>query len=99
MGAVVADGESRLYSESWKAVYFEPLIAAIKEIAKDDMGNQALKAALKGVTIQNTLGCVYPDNWAKFEGGTLTLDHDPITNANDGGPRAGRLVEVLEEGL
>lgn len=93
------EGESHLYVESWTAVYFEPLIAALKAIASDDMAREALKAGLRNVVIANTRGNYYPDNWAKFEGGTLTLDHEPITNAGDVQPRTARLITVLESGL
>lgn len=93
------DGESRLYVESWKAVYFEPLIAALESVAKDDMGREALKTGLHRVAIDNVSGNCYPDHWAKFEGGALTLDHDPITNTADVGPRTAQLITVLENGL
>jgi hypothetical protein len=93
------EGESRLYVESWKAIYFEPLIAALNAIAVDEMGREALKKGLNSVVIVNTNGNYYPDHWAKFEGGTLTLDHDPLTNAGDIQPRTARLVSVLESQL
>lgn len=97
--ALAPEGESRLYVESWKAIYFEPLIAALEAIGKDEMGREALKKGLSKVVIANSSANVYPDNWAKFEGGTLTLDHDPLTNAADIQPRASKLVAVLEHGL
>jgi len=93
------EGESHLYSASWKAVYFEPLIAALKSVARDDMGREALKAGLKRVVIVNATGNYYPDNWAKLEAGTLTLDHEPLVNAGDVEPRSARLVSVIENGL
>jgi len=93
------EGESHLYVESWKAIYFEPLIAALQAIAVDQMSRDALKAGLHKVIISNTTGYYYPDRWASFEGGTLTLDHDPLTNAADVKPRAARLIAVLESGL
>lgn len=93
------EGESRLYSESWKAVYFEPLIAALKSVAKDEMGREALKGGLKRVVVDNTTGNYYPDHWAKLEAGTLTLDHEPLTNAGDVAARTAGLVSVIEGGL
>jgi hypothetical protein len=93
------EGESHLYVESWKAIYFEPLIAALSTIAGDEMGREALKNGLHSVVIVNTSGNYYPDHWAKFEAGTLTLDHDPLTNAGDIQPRASKLVSVLESNL
>jgi hypothetical protein len=93
------EGESRLYAASWKAVYFEPLIAALQAIAKDEMGRQVLQAGLQRVVIDNATGNYYPDHWAKLEGGTLLLDHEPLTNSGDVEPRASRLVQVLENAL
>jgi hypothetical protein len=93
------EGESHLYVESWKAVYFEPLIAALKKIAVDDMSREAVKTGLHKVIISNATGNYYPDRWARFEGGTLTLDHEPLTNAGDVQSRAAALVSVLESGL
>jgi hypothetical protein len=92
------DGESHLYAESWKGIYFEPLIAALKSIARDEMGRDALKA-VKGVVIQNTAGIANEDHWASFAEGTITLDHDPITNVYAAEQRAARLIQVLESNL
>jgi len=93
------EGEAHLYSESWKAVYFKPLIAALKSVAKDDMGREALKTGLHRVVIDNASGNYYPDKWAKLEAGTLTLDHEPITNVGEVEPRTARLVSVIESSL
>jgi hypothetical protein len=49
-------GEAHLYSASWKAIYFEPLIAALKSVARDDMGREALKAGLRHVVIDSSSG-------------------------------------------
>jgi hypothetical protein len=88
-------GEAHLYSASWKAIYFEPLIAALKSVARDDMGREALKAGLRHVVIDSSSGNYYPDNRARLEAGTFTLDHDPISNAQDVDPRTARLIKTL----
>lgn len=92
-------GESHLFVECWTTIYFEPLIQALRTVARDAMGKEALQAGLKRVVVQNTLSTYNPENWATFTGGTLTLDHDPLTNASDVKPRADALVNVLEAGL
>ena len=92
-------GESRLYFESWTAIYFEPLIAALKNVSRDALGKEALHAGLKKVVIQNTKAVYYGDNCATFEGGTLTLDHEPLTNAGDVEPRTEAIIKALEAGL
>jgi hypothetical protein len=94
-----ADGESRLYKESWTVVYFEPLIAALKDVTRDDMGREALKEGLRRIVIQNNDGNGNSDYWARFEGNTLTLDHHPTENAGDTQGRTTRLIQVLESGL
>ena len=92
-------GEARLFAECWSGVYFEPLIQALQSVARDAMGKEALQAGLKAVVVQNTLSNYNPDNWAAFAGGTLTLDHEPLTNAADVKQRAEALVNILEAGL
>ena len=49
--------------------------------------------------IQNTKGAYYADNFSAFEGGTLTLDHEPLTNTGDVAARTVALGKVLEDGL
>ena len=63
------------------------------------MGREALKDGLERVIIQNTNGIHDFDRWASFEKKVLTLDHDPIANIHEPGPRAAKLTEVLEAGL
>ncbi len=92
-------GESRLFAECWTAIYFEPLIQALRTVGRDAMGKEALQAGLKRVVIQNTISTYNPENWATFAGGTLTLDHDPLTNASEVTPRTDALVSVLEAAL
>jgi hypothetical protein len=94
----VPDG-SHLYAELWPLVYFEPLIGALTELARDQMGRDAMKSGLKTVVMQNTKGCVYGDCWATLHDGVLTLDHESLTNANDIEARKKGLVTVLENHL
>jgi|HubBroStandDraft_1064217.scaffolds.fasta_scaffold00104_11 hypothetical protein len=93
------EGEAHLYAESWVAVFFEPLIAALESITRDQLGREALAARLKSVVVQNSKGHYYADGWAGFEAGVLTLDHEPLTNAGDGPARTKALIAVLESRL
>lgn len=93
------DGQSHLFMESWEKVYFRPLIGAIKQIAADSIGADAIKAALKKVVIHNKSGIYSADRWAKFAGGTLTLDHEPTSNADYVDDRKNGLVAELEKNL
>jgi hypothetical protein len=92
-------GESRLYAECWPPVYFEPLIAGLAAVCRDDMGREAVKSAVKKIVIQNTKGCVYGDCWATFADGVLTLDHESLTNSGAIEERKNGLVAVLESNL
>jgi hypothetical protein len=96
---MTTEGESHLYVDSWKQVYFEPLIAALKDVARDDLGKEALKNGLKKIVIQNTKKCYYPDCFSSFADGALTLDHEPTTNVHDVAPRTQALIKVLENSL
>ena len=93
------EGESHLYDECWPKVYFEPLIEALKAVAIDDMGKDALKTGLKRVEIANTKDVSNYDYYATFEDGTLRLDHLPHTNVDDVSPRAKSVQKVLEKAL
>src|SRR5688572_1287439 len=68
------DEKATIYEESFTKVYFTPLIDAIKEIATDEMGKEALKDALKKVVIKNEGGNVYGSNAYSFKEGVLTID-------------------------
>lgn len=93
------DGESHLYEECWPKVYFQPLIAALESITRDDLGKDALTATLKKIIVQNTADVSYGDRWATFEGGVLTLDHKPTTNVDSVKERTDGLVALLEKSL
>jgi hypothetical protein len=92
-------GESRLYAESWPQVYFEPLIAGLTVVCRDDLGREAIESTLKKIVIRNTKECVYGDCWATLQDGVLTLDHEPLTNAGDTEDRKNGLVKMLESTL
>lgn len=96
---LAVEEQSHLYDECWTKIYFAPLIAAFAAICQDEMGQDALKAALKQVTIQNTGGIYYGNRWATFQDGILNLDHEPTTNADDVAARTNGLIKVLEAAL
>jgi hypothetical protein len=93
------EGQAHLYEESWTKVYFRPLVDALKAICVDDMGKEALKGALKKVVIKNSQNVYYGDRIATFEGGVLTLDHEPTTNIDDVADRAKGIQAMLEKNL
>ena len=95
---LTVEGESHLYKDAWASVFFEPLIAAFRDIAVDEMGRNALKQEVHRVVIKST-GNGSPDHWAHLEGGTLTLDILPTSNAGDVQERTNTLTRFLENRL
>jgi hypothetical protein len=91
------EDQAHLYEQSWQDVYFTPLVKALESICGDDLGQEALKAKLKKIVIQNNGGIYYGDRWACFDQGVLFLDHLPTTNVGDIEDRTKGLIKVLEK--
>lgn len=70
-----------------------------RSIASDDMGKEALKAALKKIVIQNSEDISYAGRAITFSDGVLTVDHAPTTNAWYVDDRANAIREKLEKAL
>ncbi|MBC8142426.1 MAG: hypothetical protein H7Y38_13410 [Armatimonadetes bacterium] len=96
---LATDGYAGSYDETWTKVYFTPLIDALKSICRDDMGRDALREGVQKIVIQNTTGAYYGDRWSSLHDKTLTLDHEPVTNADNVKERTDGLIEVLEKNL
>lgn len=93
------DGYADSYVENWKKVYFQPLVGALKNIAIDDLGKDALKAGLKQIVLGNTKDLYTADYAVSFENGVATIDHDPMSNVDYVDDRTAALTKVLEKGL
>lgn len=96
---LATDEQAHLYDECWPKVYFTPLIEAFEAITIDDMGREALKGALKRVVIRNTSDVSSASSMVSFEGGVLTLDHQPCTNVDDVRDRREAIQQTLEKAL
>ena len=90
---------THMYEECFPKVYFTPLINAVKEITIDDMGKEALKESLKKVVIKNEAGNVYGSNAYAFNGGVLTIDHQPFSNVDNITERSEELSKLLMKNL
>jgi len=97
--SLMIEGQSRLCSETWPDVYFEPLIEGLQSITRDELGKEALQKELKSVVIQNRGGNSCAGTWATFENGVLRLDHEPTTNVQNKEDRTQKLREILESNL
>ena len=93
------DDHGESYDENWKKVYFMPVINALKKVARDDMGREAIKAGLKKISFCNSKGAYSPESAITFVGGEIMIDHDPITNVDYIEDRTSHLVKILERGL
>lgn len=85
------------YEAHWPKVFFKPLVDALRAVASDDLGKEALREDLKRIAIQNSTGNYSADRWASFHGGVLTLDHDPDTNVDYVEDRKHGVVSALEQ--
>ncbi len=96
---LMEEGYGHMYSEAWYKVYFEPIIVALGNITADAMGKNALKAGLKKIVIQNKSGNYSGGSVATFEGGVLTIDHQPMSNIDDLADRTQGIQKTLEAKL
>lgn len=96
---LAVEKESDKYNTHWPDMYFEPLVAGLGRINKDDMGRAALKEGIKKIVIQNENNNKNPDRWAMLKDGVLTLDHLPHTNVQDRVLRGDKLATMLEAKL
>lgn len=102
--AIARPGEASNYLDDsyWTNVYFEPLASALKQISADEMGAKALKDKLKKIVVTFDEKTAALGNYAKgvsFEGGTLTVNFTPFTNAGDTAERTKAIAEVLSSKL
>ena len=93
------DKEADKYNTHWPDMYFEPLVAGLGRINKDEMGRAAIKEGIKKIVIQNEANNKNPDRWAVLKDGVLTLDHLPTTNVQDRVLRGDKLGTMLESKL
>jgi hypothetical protein len=91
--------QTHLYEEGFTKVYFTPLINALKEITIDDMGKEALKESLKKVVIKNEGGYYSASSAYSFDGGVLTIDHEPFSNIDYIADRSEGLSKLLMKNL
>lgn len=102
--AITRPGEAeRLAREGhFTKVYFTPLIEALKAVASDQMGKDALKAKLTKIVVTYDKETAPISNYPtglSFEGGALTINFEPGVNENDIKPRADAIRKLLESKL
>lgn len=97
-------GDDKYYGQDDYLVktVFTPLENAMKDIARDEMGKQALREKLQAINIHYTEAgspaSAYKDR-VKFEAGTLDVNFRPFTNSADVDDRTKAIVDALEAAL
>jgi hypothetical protein len=86
---------SHLYVEGFSKIYFEPIIGALKEITKDDLGKNALKETVNKIVITNENDHSSSPSAFYFNEKTLKLDHQPFTNIDNIDDRTNGLATFL----
>ena len=94
--AGAGDASHYLEEDYFTKVYFIPLIDALKEITKDEMGKAAAKEKLKEVVVTNDSSA---EAAASFKNGLLLLNYPPWTNSAYFNERTQQITKVLEAGM
>jgi hypothetical protein len=95
---LAVEGQTELYREAWTEIFFKPVIEALRQIGRDDMGKEALKAGLKKIEIRNASGYYSPGSAITFTSGVLAIDHE-LSNVGDTKDRTDHIVTIVEKGL
>jgi len=95
---LAVEGQTDSYKEAWTEIFFKPVIEALRQIARDDMGKEALKTGLKKIEFRNASGYYSPGSAITFIDGHILIDHE-LSNVGDTKDRIKHLVEIVEKGL
>ena len=87
------------FADSWRKVYFQPVITALKSIARDELGKEAIREGLRKVVFCNTRGAYSAESAITFSAGELTIDHEPCTNVDYVEERANHIIRIVEKSL
>jgi len=95
---LATEGYASDYGSFFPKVYFQPLVDALTAVTVDEMGQSAVRAGLKKITVRDSREYFSAQGFA-FEQGVLTIDHKADTNVDYGAERAKGLQQTLEAGL
>ncbi|OHX65409.1 DUF6882 domain-containing protein [Flammeovirga pacifica] len=96
---MVEDRFAHLYHDTYVKIYFKPLIEALKAICIDDFGKNLLQAGVQKVVIKNEGNIHNPETGYTLENKILTINLDPVINADNMEPRISVLCDLLERKL
>ena len=95
---IAVEGQVDYYKEAWTEIFFKPVIDALRQIGRDDMGKDALKSGLKKIEFRNSAGNYSPGSAITFQNGMIVVDHE-LSNVGDTKERTKYLIEIIEKGL
>jgi hypothetical protein len=95
---LAVEGQVDYYKEAYTEIFFKPVIEALRQIGRDDMGKEALKGGLKKVELRNSTGSSSPHSAISFTTGALVIDH-ALANIGDTKDRTKYIIEIVEQGL
>lgn len=95
---LAVEGQTDSYKEAWTEIFFKPVIEALRQIGRDEMGKEALKSGLKRIEFRNSSGYYSPHSAITFRDGQLVIDHE-LSNVGDTKDRTKHIVEIVEKGL
>ena len=95
---LVVDDTAHFCAEAWAEIFFKPVVEGLRQICRDEMGKEAVQAALKKIELRNSIDTSNASRAISFAGGTLTIDHR-LANVDQTAERTRTVVQVLEKGL
>jgi hypothetical protein len=95
---LAVEGQTGYYKEAWTEIFFKPVIEALRQIGRDDMGKEALKSGLKKIEFRNSADAYSPSSAITFQNGELVIDHK-LSNVGDTQDRTKYIIEIVEKGL
>jgi len=95
---LAVEGQTENYREAWSEIFFKPVIEALRQIGRDDMGREAVKTGLKKIEFRNSKGAYSPHSAITFQNGILMIDHE-LSNVGDTNDRTKYIIEIVEKGL
>ena len=95
---LAVEGQVDTYKEAWTEIFFKPVIEGLRQIGRDEMGKEAIKAGLKKIEFRNSQGAYSPHSAISFISGALVVDHE-LSNIGDPKDRTKYIIEIVEKGL
>ena len=95
---LAVEGQTDYYKDNWTAIFFRPVIDALRQITRDDMGKEALRAGLKKIEFRNSAGAYSPHSAISFLNGAIQIDHE-MSNVSDVAELTKFLIELIEKAL